>query len=163
MKVALYVGTHDSAPLPVRIGAWLTRLAQKGPFGRVTHVEAVLEEHGDGTFTVGSSLMAEDGVRVTRKALPATDWVIIDVPAWDASRAARWFAAHAGEPYDWRGAAATVLPGHASRGWFCNEAVGAAVGLWAPANFTPAQFAAIAYTVAGLLPVDAGLAPIPAG
>lgn len=148
MKIALYTGNHAGAPFNVRIGAWLTRLVQKGPYGRVTHVEAVLAEHDDGTCTVGSSVMSEGGVRTTRKALPAVAWELVDVPQWSAQFAAEWFEQHAGDPYDWRGALATVLPGHSSRGWFCNEAVGAAVGLLTPANFTPAQFTAIAHTVA---------------
>lgn len=52
---------------------------------------------------------------------------------WDDGAAWRWFHPHAGAPYDSRGAVATVLPGgHGSGEWFCNEAVGAAVGLRAP-------------------------------
>lgn len=151
MKVALYIGNHAGAAWNVRLGAALTRIVQKGPFGNVTHVEAVLEEHADGSVTVGSSVLSEGGVRTVRKTLEAAAWRLVDVPAWSAQRAAAWFAEHAGARYDWRGALATVLPGHDGVGYFCNEAVGAAVGLETPAAFTPAQFAAIAYTLA-LLP-----------
>lgn len=150
MKVALYVGKHSGAPLGVRLGAWLTKVAQKGQFDNVTHVEAILEEHADGTYTVGSSVASFGGVRITRKSLEASEWLIVDVPQWDGSSASQWFMEHLGEPYDWRGALATVLPGHDSTGYFCNEAVGEAVGLLTPWCFTPSQFAAIACSLGTL-------------
>lgn len=148
MKIALYVGNHEGASLQVRLGAALTRLAQKGPWGHVTHVEAILAENADGTCTVASSVLTEGGVRIARRVLAAGDWVIVNVPQWDLARARAWFEAHQGEPYDWRGALATVLPGHDSTGYFCCEAVGAAVDLETPEAFTTAQFAAIAVSLA---------------
>lgn len=151
MKVAFYVGDHAGAPLFARIGAWLTRLAQKGPYGDVTHGEAVLEEHGDGLYTIASSVTKE-GVRILERVpLDPAQWLIVDVPQWDAVKARAWFESHAGEPYDWRGAWATVMPGHAKGGRrFCSASVLASVGWKTPDNFTPAHLAAIAYSLAGL-------------
>jgi hypothetical protein len=149
MKVALYVGDHAGDSLWTRMGAWLTRYAQKGDeFGRVTHCEAVLAEHGDGTADIASSSVRDGGVRIMRRVLlQPGNWLIVEVPTWSAERAREWFIAHAGQPYDWRGAWATVMPGHHRSGqWFCNEAVGAAVGLRTPQVFTPSQFAAICFS-----------------
>lgn len=145
MRVALYIGDHAQDAWSVRVGAALTRLVQKGEFGRVTHVEAILAEHGDGTVDIASSSLRDGGVRIKpRVALTAGHWLVVDVPQWNVERARGWFQAHDGEPYDSRGALATVLPGHHRGGaWFCNEAVGASAGLREPATFTPAQFAAI--------------------
>jgi hypothetical protein len=146
MKVALYVGNHAKDALYVRLGWWLTRLVQKGEFGRVTHCEAILG--GDcNSATIASSSLRDGGVRVKRGVqLDAASWRIVDVPQWDAGMAALWFVQHDGEPYDWRGALATLLPGHAGRGWFCDEAIGASAGLRTPQVFTPSQFAAICFT-----------------
>lgn len=148
MKVALYVGDHAGAPLLTRIGAWLTRLAQKGPYGIVTHCEAVLEELPDGSCVVGSSI-TKLGVRIATLRLDPSEWLLVEVPRWDAGKARAWFDLHEGEPYDWRGAVATMLPGHAQGGRrFCAAAVLASVGWKTPDNFTPAHVAAIAYSLA---------------
>lgn len=149
MRVALYVGSHPGAPILTKVGAWLTRLAQKGPYGIVTHCEAVLKEMEDGQCVVGSSVATEGGVRIATKRLDPAEWLLVDVPQWNAERAALWFKAHEGDGYDWRGAWATMLPGHAEGGRrFCSAAVLASVGWRTPDNFTPAHLAAIAYSLA---------------
>ncbi|HYF20510.1 MAG TPA: hypothetical protein VEA40_21775 [Ramlibacter sp.] len=149
MLVALYVGSHARDELAVRIGWRLTRLAQKGEFQDVTHCEAVLRQWRPGVADIASSSLRDGGVRIKpHVALTPGSWRIVDVPVWDALVARAWFEQHAGEPYDTRGALATVLPGRGRAGhWFCNESVGAAVGLRTPDLFVPAQFAAIAFTI----------------
>jgi hypothetical protein len=146
LKVALYIGAHKGAPWNVRLACWLIRFVQKGALGNVTHVEAILAEHADGSVDIASSVALEGGVRIKRCVLDPAQWRVVDVPEWDAAKARAWFEQHAGEPYDWRGAFATLLPGHDSRGWFCNEAVGASVGLVEPHTFTPSTFAAVCLT-----------------
>ena len=148
MLVGLYVGDHHADGLAVRAGWWLTRRLQKGDYARVTHCEAILARRGDGTAVIASSSLRDGGVRIKHGVpLNPAAWLIVDVPAWSAASAAQWFAAHAGEPYDWRGALATLLPGHHRSGaWFCNEAVGAAAGVQTPEQFTPALFAALCLT-----------------
>jgi hypothetical protein len=147
MLIALYVGNHAQDELMVRMGCSLERAVQKGPYGRVTHVEAILAVQADGSVTIASSSLRDGGVRTKRNVrLDSANWLIADVPQWDEVRSAVWFADHDGEPYDWRGALATVLPGHASTGYFCNEAVGASVGMATPQCFTPAQFSAICFS-----------------
>lgn len=149
MLVALYIGNHRRDTLAVRAGWALTRLVQKGEFSRVTHCEAVLEQWPDGTVDLGSSSLRDGGVRIKSGVrLDPASWWLVDVTQWDDGAAWRWFRAHDGAPYDRRGAVATVLPGrHQDGEFFCNEAVGAAVGLRAPNTFTPAQFAAICFTL----------------
>lgn len=153
MKVALYVGDHAGDDWLVRRTCRVIRWVQKGPYRMVTHVEAILEEYDDGSVKIASSSLRDGGVRSKQVKLTPGNWVIIDVPLWDVERARAWFALHDGQPYDWRGAAATQLPGYGrEREWFCNEAVGASVGLRHPENFGPHQFASIAVSIKSLTP-----------
>ena len=143
MLIALFVGDHNADIWPVRLGWWLTRVAQKGRFGDVTHCEAILA--GDASAaTIASSSVRDGGVRIKHRVqMNPEHWRIVDVPQWSAASAAQWFAQHMSQPYDWRGAWAIFLPGHhKSDSWFCNEAVGASVGLLEPHTFSPAVFAA---------------------
>ena len=153
MKVACYISDHSKDDLSVRIGWWLTRMTQKGSHTNVTHVEAILEENPDGTVTIGSSTLRKEtpqlvtGVRIKRNVTLTPDhWLIIDVPRWDAKKAMQWFIEHDGEPYDLRGAFVCVFPFLWSQKgrWFCNQAVGASVGLVDAETFSPSQFTAIA-------------------
>lgn len=154
MKVALYIGNHTKDEPSVRLGWWLTRLVQKGQYSNVTHVEAILAEHEDGSVTIGSSTLRKEaknkksGVRTKQTKLNPDHWIIIDVPHWDAVKAAQWFADHDGEDYDWRGAFASCMPFSWGRKneWFCNGAVAASVDHNSPEIFGPAQFASICHT-----------------
>ena len=149
MRIALYIGNHTKDTPGVRLGWWLTRLVQKGTYSNVTHVEAILAEHEDGSVTIGSSSVREGGVRIKRCHLTPEHWIIVDVPRWSAETAKQWFEKHDGEPYDWRGAFASCMPFQwgESKQWFCNGAVGAAVGLDSPEIFGPAQFTAICHSL----------------
>lgn len=60
MKVAHYIGSHEKDTLTVRIGWWLTRFVQKGKYKQVTHSEAILAEHEDGSVTIGSSTLRKE-------------------------------------------------------------------------------------------------------
>lgn len=148
MKCALYIGNHTKDTPSVRLGWFLTRLVQKGSYSNVTHVEAILEEHEDGSVTIGSSSLREGGVRMKRCHLTEGHWDIVDVPQWDAEKAKLWFISFDGYPYDWRGAFATCMPfAWDENGYFCNGAVGASVGLECSEIFGPAQFAAICHSL----------------
>lgn len=149
MRVALFIGNHDKDTWSVRLGWWLTRLVQKGRFANVTHVEAILKEHEDGSVTIGSASLRDGGVRMKRVHLNQSHWEIVDVPQWNADDALLWFISHDGEPYDWRGAFASCMPfqWREPNEWFCNEAVAASVGFESPEVFGPSQFAAICYTL----------------
>lgn len=147
MKVALYIGDHAQDSLSARIGWWLTRHTQKGPYGDVTHVEAIHAEHSDGSVTIASSSLREHGVRSKVVMLNPSHWQIANVGLWDLSASIELLARTAGKPYDWRGALATRLPGgDASAAWFCNEWVGYPF-LRASATFGPHHFAAICLSI----------------
>ena len=148
MKVAFYIGNHAEDSWLTRLGWWLTRKLQKGSLSIVTHCEAIHAEHDDGTVTIASASLRDGGVRSKRCALVPDHWMVVDVPQWDTAASACWFAEHEGQGYDWRGAVATCLPGRGSPDrWFCNEAVGASVGLVNPETFGPHQFAAVAVSL----------------
>ncbi len=143
MLVAHYVGAHRGDTLLTRLGWAVVRLVQRGPWRRVTHVEAIHEVHDDGTVTIASSSLRDGGVRDKRVRLTPGHWLIVDVPQWSVRDSLRLLAESRGMPYDWRGAAATVLPLRQSRrGYFCTEWVGRPF-LQASHLFGPAQLAAI--------------------
>lgn len=143
MKVALFVGDHAADSLLVRIGSWLTQLVQKGPYGHVTHCEAIHAEHDDGSVTIASASVRDGGVRSKQIRLNPAHWWIVDVPQWDVAKSIYFLADTDGEKYDWRGAIATVFLGSQDNSrWFCNEHV-AAPFILASGTLSPSQFAAI--------------------
>lgn len=146
MKIALYIGNHTKDNPSVRLGWWLTRLVQKGEFANVTHVEAILAEHDDGTVTIGSASIRDGGVRTKRCHLTPEHWIIVDVPRWSVTKARNWFIKHNGEKYDIRGAFASAFPIQWKQKdrWFCNEAVGASAGVKSPEVMGPCQFSVMA-------------------
>ena len=143
MKVALYIGDHAADGLLARLGWWITRRVQKGPYAHVTHVEAIHDEHPDGSVTIASASLRDGGVRSKRAVLNPAHWLIIDVPLWDTQKSEDSLEETTGMGYDWRGALATCLPGapDADR-WFCNEWVGHPY-LRGAETFGPHHFAAI--------------------
>jgi hypothetical protein len=145
MKIACFIGDHAKDDALTRIGWAATRAVQKGSLQEVTHVEAILEEHADGLVTMASASLRDDGVRTKTVKLNPEHWLIYDVPSWDVGQSKAWFVEHDGERYDWRGAFVTWLPATWNRDdeWFCNEAVGASVGMVDPDIFGPSEFAAI--------------------
>jgi hypothetical protein len=143
MLIAHYIGSHRGDTLLTRLGWALVRVVQRGPWRRVTHVEAIHEVHDDGTVTIASSSLREGGVRSKRVKLNPAHWLIVDVPQWDVRSSIEALEYSRGSHYDWRGAAATVLPFRQStKGYFCTEWV-ALPFLHASHLFGPAQLAAI--------------------
>jgi len=143
MKIAFYIGDHAADSWGVRIGNYLTRLAQKGEYDQATHCEAIHTEYPDGSVVIASATTREGGVRFKTVRLHPESWRIVDVPMWNVLKSVELLSITAGQPYDWRGALATVLPGHHKSGqWFCNEWVGAPY-IKAPETFQTAQFMAI--------------------
>lgn len=152
MIILAYIGTHAQDGLAARFGWAMVRLAQIGAtWRRVTHVEAVLVARGR-HCTIASASLRDGGVRIKPDAdLTPGHWIAIDVPHWSTEDAIDWFERHQGQRYDWRGALATVLwfMPHGESWWFCNEAVGAAVGVVDPHRLTPAAFVALALSMPG--------------
>ena len=143
MLVALYIGDHAKDTLAVRLGWWLTKTVQKGPYGGVTHCEAIHTLHDDGTVTIASASLRDGGVRSKVTDLTPGNWRVVDVPMWDVAHSIDLLALTQGQPYDLRGAIATVLPGCPQQGhWFCNGWVGRP-HLKASSSLGPNHFAAI--------------------
>lgn len=143
MKVALYTGDNTGAEFLVRLGTSATRLFQKGPYGDITHVEAIHDEYSDGTVTIVSASFRDKGVRSKRVKLNPLNWMIVDVPQWHLILSKAYLAQTIGMKYDWRGALATCLPGSPDReSSFCNKWVGHPF-LRASETFGPHHFAAI--------------------
>ena len=147
MLVAHYIGNHASDALYVRLGWAATRLVQTGDYRRVTHCEVILGGNCN-KAVIASSSWRDGGVRIKQDVkLNPANWLIADVPRWDVHVAALWFVEHEGEPYDVRGALATVLPGHHGKGYFCNESALASIGWKCPQIYGPAQYAAICFSL----------------
>lgn len=143
MRIAFYIGNHAADSWPVRLGCYLTRLAQKGEFKKATHCEAIHEELPDGSCVIASSSLRDGGVRLKTVTLNPENWRIVNVHQWNVKKSIELMSITKGEPYDLRGALATVLPGKQQTGrWFCNEWIGAPY-LQASYSFQTAQFMAI--------------------
>lgn len=147
MKIAFYIGNHDKDSVLVRLGWALTRLGQKGPYADVTHVEAIHQEYSNGEVLIASSSARDGGVRDKRALLTPGNWRIVDVTNWSVELSQALLAQTRGTAYDWRGAAATMLPGSQNPSkWFCNEWV-ASPYLKASGTFTPSQLMALALSL----------------
>jgi hypothetical protein len=156
MIILAYVGNHANDSLFARLGWAITRLVQRGRFKRVTHVEGYYGEY-DGRALIASASLRDGGVRLKYARLDRENWIAVEVPDWDAGPSLKFILDHTGEKYDLRGALATVLLfGQSQTRWFCNEILGASVGLESPEIFGPAQFMALALSMPG-----AKLVPVP--
>lgn len=145
--MAFFTGDHAKDGWLARIGLWATRLVQKGPYADITHVEAIHAQHADGTVTIASASLRDGGVRSKRCTLTPGNWLMVDVPQWDVARSIALLDRTHGQPYDWRGALATVLPGKPQAGrWFCNPWVSWPF-LGAAETFGPHHLAAIALSI----------------
>ena len=143
MLTAHYIGSHRGDTLIVRAGWAFTRMVQRGYYQRVTHSEAVHELHSDGSVTIASSSVRDNGVRPKQVYLNADNWIIIDVPAWDVQRSIELLDHTNGHNYDMLGAMSTaLLIGQRKEKWFCNEWVGHPF-IPSAYIFGPAQFAAL--------------------
>lgn len=139
MKIAFYKGT-----LRGRYG-WFSRLARWADQGRYSHCEVVFS---DGLCA--SASWYDGGVRFKKIAFNSINWDIVELnftPEAEAKVRA-WFQRHEGRPYDLRGSLGVVCRpfGQGRRGWFCSEAVAAAIGFKEPWRFSPNTLAALLET-----------------
>lgn len=155
MDVACYVGTHAGDTPLVRLGWALTRASQKGEHSDVTHSEAILAWHADGSADIASATMrpeteaGTDGVRIKERVmLTPGNWLIVNMPMWDVAKSREWFIAHKGKRYDRRGALVNPTPlwwSNPDR-YFCHQAVGLSQGVISPEVFTCAAWACMLVT-----------------
>lgn len=118
------------------------RFWMRGPYA---HVEAILEEHADGTFTIASSVPGI-GIRIAAgQVLPASDWDIVSGPG-NAAAAREWFEQRNGAPYDYIGLLGFVLRPAFSDDrtkFFCSEACLSSIGYQEAYKVDPNQMADI--------------------
>jgi uncharacterized protein YycO len=106
----------------------LVRWWMKGPYA---HVEAILGENEDGTYTIASSKPGI-GVRIAyNQELPDSEWDIVETRI-DSAPVALWFIQRVGMPYDYFGLLGFVFGPfvrESTKRYFCSEACLAAAGL----------------------------------
>lgn len=141
MKIAFYSGT-------ARLFNRLVRWKMAGPF---SHVEAVFGVNPQtGLCACASASYMDGGVRFKDIDLDNGNWMLIDVPCIDGAKVAQWFIDHEGEPYDVRGLVNFILPvGHNPGGWFCDEALLEAMGMFEPWRFEPNSMACVCEMLGG--------------
>jgi hypothetical protein len=144
MRIAFYKGRKRFFN---RFVNWWTQ----GPY---SHCEAVFSHEDQWNpakpMYCASSSFLDGGVRFKDIVLDPAKWDVIDVPSVDGLLAIDWFHHHLHDGYDLVGLLATSIPvRHGGRRWFCNEAVGAAIGLDDAWRFNPTSFARIVTLLPG--------------
>jgi len=138
MKAAFYRGTRPGLQgIYSRAVRWIDR-------GTYSHCELVFS---DGMS--GSASYIDGGVRLKRIDYDDTHWDFIDLPDAAEPFARDWFRANEGAPYDLMGNVRFVLPwlSDSEKGWFCSEAMAAALKIKEPWRFGPNGLAALLLTV----------------
>lgn len=137
VQVAFYKGTSR---LFNRAVSWWKR----GPY---SHCELVVNRNEIGESLCYSSSFQDGGVRRKWIDLKADHWdlVKVTVTEHEAAAAVQWFEDHLGQKYDVAGLVGFVWGPWAERPdhWFCNEAVGASLGVQTPWRFDPNALAAL--------------------
>jgi hypothetical protein len=145
MRAAFYKGTRPGLQ---GIYSRAVRLIDRGPY---SHCELVFS---DG-ISAPSSWM-DGGVRLKRIEYNPQHWDFIELPAHLEPAARVWFEAHKGDPYDLLGNLHFVffLVKESSKGWFCNEAMAASLGILQGWRLGPNGLASILYSINRLLEND---------
>lgn len=134
MQAAFYKATRPGLQgIYSRAVRWIDR----GPY---SHAELVFS---DG-LSASASWM-DGGVRFKRIDYNPAHWDLIDLPQSLEPYARAWFERNAGAPYDLMGNVRFVLPwlADSERGWFCSEALAAALGWAEPWRFGPNGLSAL--------------------
>ena len=121
MKLASYKATRPGLQ---GIYSRAVRVVDRGPY---SHCELIFS---DGLSASASYI--DKGVRFKKidYSQHPEHWDIIDLPGFDEARARSWFEVNEGAPYDLLGNVRFVLPlvPESDIGWFCSEALLAALG-----------------------------------
>ena len=149
MKAAFYKGTRPGLQgLYSRAVRWIDR-------GAFSHCELIFS---DGLSASASYI--DGGVRF--KAIDYSQhpehWDFFDLPDELEDYARDWFERNAGAPYDLLGNVRFVLPWvrDSETGWFCSEALGAALRWREPWRYGPNGAAALVRTMYPEQPASAG-------
>lgn len=126
------------------------QIIDKGPY---SHCEAVFS---DGLSA--SASWTDKGVRFKDVVYKPAHWDLIPLPLEMEEAARDWFEFHQGLPYDLLGNVRFVLPwvDESAHGYFCSEALAAALGLREPWRFGPNGLAALLSSPTIFQPASAG-------
>lgn len=140
MRAAFYKGTR---PGWQGLYSRAVRAIDRGPY---SHCELVFS---DGMSASASYI--DKGVRFKHIDYSTSNWDFIELPLSMENFAREWFETHDGEPYDLKGNIRFVLPwlSDSAWGWFCSEALGAALGCVEPFRYGPNGLAALLRTYYG--------------
>ena len=147
MRAAFYKATRPGVQgLYSHAVQWVDR----GPY---SHCELVF---ADGMSA--SASWVDGGVRFKRIDYDPDHWDFIELPDHLEPAARAWFEAHKGEPYDLPGNLRFVcwLVREAPEGWFCSEALAAALGILEPWRLGPNGLAALLLSMYPQQPASAG-------
>lgn len=138
MQAAFYKGTRPGVQ---GLYSRAVRLIDRGPY---SHCELVFR---DG-LSASASWM-DGGVRLKRIDYDPDHWDLYSLPDALEDYARDWFACNAGAPYDLMGNLRFVLPivPDSGSGWFCSEALGAALRWQEPWRYGPNGAAALVKTM----------------
>lgn len=147
MRAAFYKGTRPGLQ---GIYSWLVRFVDRGPY---SHCEIAFS---DGLS--GSASFIDHGVRTKRIDYDPERWDLIDLPPELEAAARAWFCEHDGQGYDLLGNLRFVffMVRESKKDWFCNEAMGAALGHIEPWRLGPNGLAAALRSMYPLQPASAG-------
>ena len=134
MRAAFYKATRPGVQ---GIYSWAVRFVDRGPY---SHCELIFS---DGMSASASYI--DKGVRLKRIDYDPAHWDFIELPDHLEPYARDWFEANKGAPYDLMGNVRFVLPflPDSQHGWFCSEALAAALKLKEPWRFGPNGLAAV--------------------
>lgn len=134
MQAVFYKATRPGAQ---GLYSRAVRLVDRGPY---SHCELLFS---DGLSA--SASYADGGVRFKPIAYSAEHWDFVELPDRLEAPARSWFTQHNGEPYDLLGNLRFIfwMVREAPTGYFCSEAVAAALGIKEPWRLGPNGLAAI--------------------
>lgn len=125
-------------------GHWTNALIRRWQRSPYSHCELV-EPYGGGQYECWSASAMDGGVRRKVMALDPAHWEVYELRNFSGARAELWFQANIGKGYDLLG-----LLGFAWRPWrgdrggyWCSEAVAAALGFEEPFRYDVAMLASV--------------------
>lgn len=138
MHAAFYKGTRPGLQ---GIYSRAVRSIDRGPY---SHCELVFS---DGLSA--SASWVDGGVRFKRIDYSPEHWDFLDLPDAAEPYARGWFRANEGAPYDLLGNVRFLLPwlSDSDKGWFCSEALGAALQWQEPWRYGPNGAASLVSTM----------------
>lgn len=138
MQAAFYKATRPG------LQGIYSRAVQVIDHGPYSHCEIVFK---DGVC--GSASYIDHGVRIKRIEFDPAHWDFLDLPDHLEPYARDWFERNQGAPYDLLGNVRFVLPwiDDSDTGWFCSEALGAALRWSEPWRYGPNGAAALVRTM----------------